>query len=126
MQVLAADDRDVFGEKNMLAETLLQLHHRMEAEVLARQAFEGQLRTLGPQHSDTLYGLNRLGRSLAALGRYDEAKALYTTTFGSIGSQPNADPSKGCMLSERWRLSPGMPTTRLTLWGMRSRWAPRT
>ena len=62
---------------------------------MARQAFEGQLRELGPQHQDTLYGLNRLGRSLAALGRYDEANTIYMSTIDKISKQPNSDPSKG-------------------------------
>jgi tetratricopeptide (TPR) repeat protein/tRNA A-37 threonylcarbamoyl transferase component Bud32 len=95
LRVLAADDRDVFGVKYLLAETLLQAKRPREAEILARQAFEGQLRAFGPQHSETLNGLDRLGRSLAALGRYDEAKALYMDTINRITRQPNSDPSKG-------------------------------
>jgi tetratricopeptide (TPR) repeat protein len=93
-RVLSADDRDVFGVKYMLAEALLQAHRPQEAEVFARQAFEGQLRTLGAQHPETLNGLNRLARSLAALGRYDEANALYLSTIDKIASQPKSDPSK--------------------------------
>ena len=90
-RVLAADDRDLLAVKYMLAETLLQARRPQEAEVLARQAFEAQLRTLGPQHEVTLEGLNRLGRSLAALGRYDEAQALYANVIGRVASQSAPD-----------------------------------
>jgi eukaryotic-like serine/threonine-protein kinase len=93
LRVLAPDDRDVFGVKYWLAETLLQEHRPLEAETLARQAFEGQLRAFGPGHQETLHGLNRLGRSLAALGRYDEARALYLSTIDKIAAQPKSDPS---------------------------------
>jgi tetratricopeptide (TPR) repeat protein/tRNA A-37 threonylcarbamoyl transferase component Bud32 len=95
IQVLAPNDRDIFGVKYMLAETLLRETRPQEAEVLARQAFEGQLRELGPQHQDTLSGLNRLGRSLAALGLYDEANAIYMSTIDKISKRPKADPSMG-------------------------------
>jgi tetratricopeptide (TPR) repeat protein len=94
LRVLSPDDRDVFGVQFMLAETLLQEHRPREAEVFARQAFEGQLRTLGPQNTDTFRGLNRLGRSLAALGRYQEAESLYRTTIDTIAAQPKSDPSR--------------------------------
>jgi len=95
LRVLAPDDRDVLGVKYWLAETLLQEHRPLEAETLARQAFDGQLRAFGPGHQETLRGLNRLGRSLAALGRYDEARALYISTIDKITGQPKSDPSKG-------------------------------
>jgi tetratricopeptide (TPR) repeat protein len=85
----------------MLAETLLQAHRPAEAEVLARQAFDGQLKALGPQHPETLNGLNRLGRSLAALGRYDEAKVLYTNVIGQIASTAGAA-EPGGNLSKGW------------------------
>ncbi len=61
--------------------------------MFARLAFEGQLRTLGPQNSETFRGLNRLGRSLAALGRYAEAQALYRTTIAKIEGQPKFNPA---------------------------------
>jgi eukaryotic-like serine/threonine-protein kinase len=93
-QVLDADDRDVLSAKFLLAETLLQEHRPQEAEQMARQAFEAQLRLMGPIHSETLAGLNRLGRSLAALGRYDDANALYMNTIDKLATQPKADSSK--------------------------------
>jgi Tfp pilus assembly protein PilF len=94
-RVLAPNDRDVFALQYMLADDLLQAKRPQEAELFARQAFDGLMRSLGPQHFVTLEGLNRLGRSLAALGRYDEANALYLSTLEQIARQPNSDPSKG-------------------------------
>jgi tetratricopeptide (TPR) repeat protein/tRNA A-37 threonylcarbamoyl transferase component Bud32 len=94
LRVLSPDDRDVFGVQFMLAETLLREQRPQEAEVFARQAFEGQLRTLGPQNSETFRGLNRLGRSLAALGRYPEAQALYRSTIAQSAGPPKADPAR--------------------------------
>jgi tetratricopeptide (TPR) repeat protein len=79
----------------MLAETVLQAKRPQEAAVLARQAFDEQMRTLGPAHQDTFEALDRLGRSLAALGRYEEAKALYQSTIDKIAEQPKSDPSAG-------------------------------
>jgi tetratricopeptide (TPR) repeat protein len=92
-RLMGPDDPDVLASQYMVAETLLRQNRPREAEAFARKAFEGQLRILGPQHQDTLSGLNRLGRSLAELGRFDEAKALYTSTIREIASQPNSDPS---------------------------------
>lgn len=94
LKVLAANDRDVLAVKYLLADTLLQAHRPQEAEVLARQAFEGQSLALGLQNQATLNGLNRLGRVLAALGRYDEAKSLYVRTIDTIARQPKSDPSQ--------------------------------
>jgi len=94
LRVLSPDDRDVFGVKFMLAETLLREHQPQKAELFARQAFEGQLRTLGAQNSETYQGLNRLGRSLAALGRYAEAQALYRNTIAQSAVLPKSDPAR--------------------------------
>jgi serine/threonine protein kinase/tetratricopeptide (TPR) repeat protein len=94
LHVLAPDDKDTFAVEYLLAETLLFEKRPKEAEALARTAFDGELKALGPRHPETFKGLNRLGRSLAALGRFDEAKALYVGIIEKMAAQPKADVSQ--------------------------------
>ena len=72
------------ASKSLLADILIQEHKPQEAEELARQAFDDQLRVLGPQHRDTLESLWLLGTALVEMGRYEDAKKLYLDTLQKI------------------------------------------
>jgi tetratricopeptide (TPR) repeat protein len=52
-----------------------------EAEQLLRQTLEIELRTLGPQHSDTLASLDVLGLTLKYEKRYAESEKIYRETL---------------------------------------------
>jgi eukaryotic-like serine/threonine-protein kinase len=49
-----------------------------ESEKLAREAFDIQLRKLGPRHRDVVDTLQRLGMAMALNHHYAQAKLLFT------------------------------------------------
>lgn len=51
---------------------------------MARQAFEIQVRILGPQHLDTLNSLQFLGTAMVYNHRYEEAKKLFEDIFEKV------------------------------------------
>jgi tetratricopeptide (TPR) repeat protein len=63
--------------QSFLAEILIREGQYAEAEKLARQAFEVQVRSSGPQNPQTLYTLLQMGRTMALSHRYAEAKKLF-------------------------------------------------
>jgi non-specific serine/threonine protein kinase/serine/threonine-protein kinase len=84
--VLDPNDPDTLASKAFLADVLLQEEKPQEAEVFARQAFDDQSRTLGPQHRDTMESLAFLGTALAKSGRYEDARKLYLDTIDKISN----------------------------------------
>ncbi len=92
-RVLDADDPDTLASKALLSSILLKENRPQEALELAQQAFEAQLRVLGPQHIDTQDGLLNLAKSLAGVGRYAEAQALYLSTIDKMERLPNENAS---------------------------------
>ena len=82
------------ASKSLLADILTQEHKLREAEELARQAFDEQLRVLGPQHRDTLESLWLLGTALVEMGRYEDAKELYLDTLQKIRAEKKDETRK--------------------------------
>jgi tetratricopeptide (TPR) repeat protein len=85
----------VCGERDLeRAEALnglgLVLHERGEsqAEEVLRQAMELRCQRLGDDHQLVQLSRNNLARTLAALGRPAEAKALYQQALSSLGVDP--------------------------------------
>jgi tetratricopeptide (TPR) repeat protein len=69
-----------------LAQTLIQERRYAEAEKLARETFEIQLRNLGPRHSDVIQALQQLGTAMAYSHRYAEATKLFRDVIEKGGS----------------------------------------
>ena len=91
--VLGAESPDTLASKALLARILIAEGNPRGAEELARQAFETQLRILGPQHADTLNTLQYLGIALVSSHQYDQAKKLFATDIEAIGKMQGGDPS---------------------------------
>ena len=81
---------DTMASRSVLADILIKEHKPQEAEELARQAFDDQLRTLGPQHHDTIETLGILGMALVRSGRYEDAKKLYLDAIATANSDKSA------------------------------------
>jgi tetratricopeptide (TPR) repeat protein len=56
---------------------LIRERQYLEAERIARDAFDAQLEMLGPRHPNTLEALKQLGKALAYNQRYPEASKLF-------------------------------------------------
>jgi tetratricopeptide (TPR) repeat protein len=85
-RLLDRDDPDTSASRSLLADILLKEKRPQEAEESAGRAFKDQLRTLGPQHQDTLESLRIDGAARTQTGRYDDAREMYTDTIGKIGA----------------------------------------
>jgi hypothetical protein len=62
---------------------------------MARQAFEAQVRTLGPLHLDTLNSLQFLGTAMVYNHRYEDAKKLFAHTFENAPKAQEGNVSLG-------------------------------
>ena len=86
LKVLDANDLDIPASETLLARILLKEEQPREAEKLSRQAYTTQLRFLGLEHGDTQNSLFYLGKSLARLGRYDEARTVYKNAIDKLAA----------------------------------------
>ena len=83
------------GEDLARAEALnglgLALHElgQPEAEATLREALELRRQRLGEGDLQVQVSRNNLARTLAAMGRHPEAKALYRQTLEALGEEPN-------------------------------------
>jgi tetratricopeptide (TPR) repeat protein len=82
--VLGPENADTLASRGLLAKILIQEGKYEEAEKLARQVYEIQVRVLGPQHLDSLSTLQTLGTALVHTGRYDDAKQLFTDAIEKV------------------------------------------
>ncbi len=92
-RILDATDPDTMASLCLMARVLFSEKHFQASESFARQAFTAQRQALGPQHPDTQQSLVALARALVQLGRYPEARSLYTNTIAQITASAHGEPS---------------------------------
>jgi non-specific serine/threonine protein kinase/serine/threonine-protein kinase len=76
-RVLGPQHPDTLRSMNLLANTLGDEGHDVEAEKLCREVLAIRLRVLGPKHPDTLRSMVTLGGTLYEQGHYAEAEKLF-------------------------------------------------
>jgi eukaryotic-like serine/threonine-protein kinase len=72
-----------------------------EAEPLARQAFDVQMRTLGPDHRDTIESIDLVGTALIQSGRYEDARRLFLDTIDKTIAV-NKDGQRNATVARLW------------------------
>ena len=84
---------DTLLAQSELAKTLFTERRYADAEKLARESFDIQLRKFGPRHRDVMDTLQRLGMAMALNHHYNQAKLLFTDVIGKArDSQGSGNP----------------------------------
>jgi tetratricopeptide (TPR) repeat protein len=86
--VLGPENPNTLASQANLAAILNREGRHAEAEKIAAETFEVQLRVLGPEHSDTLDTLKQLGRAMAYGDRYAEASRLFQAVIERQTNSP--------------------------------------
>jgi tetratricopeptide (TPR) repeat protein len=87
------DPETVAQLQGLLGNSLLELGHLEEAEVVLTKARQAREQLLGADHPDTLASLNNLAALYQARGRYDDAEALYKQVIEDSRQKLGADHS---------------------------------
>jgi tetratricopeptide (TPR) repeat protein/tRNA A-37 threonylcarbamoyl transferase component Bud32 len=92
-RVLGPTHPDTLVVLSGLATVLMEGGHPAEAEPYAREALDGCRKTLGDDNPQTLSAQCTLAGPVAALGRVDEARALWDDAIGRMRGLPDLGPN---------------------------------